>query len=220
MNKILVRDVIFAFAFVVVVETSIYAQSPGGIPQLFAPPPETSGPKTPTSPSPSQSPSPESGIPGRSDSGTPTSPSSGFGTATGSSKAGFSSGASYDAAIDNHLVAPANPIGLFGCPIRDVENELRRFGARPYSYAFGKYSRFTLSAYLLTLHFDRYRKLCKVDIEPKKPFSAVEPFAQKELMAIFLKGNSLESLKLEISKGALTISYVPPDDPTSNVNFP
>ncbi|MBF0501564.1 MAG: hypothetical protein HQM09_15605 [Candidatus Riflebacteria bacterium] len=134
-------------------------------------------------------------------------------TASGTSKQNITPSINYDPALDNHLAAPATPIGLFGCPIQEVERELSRFGARPYSYAFGKYSRFTLSVYLLTLYFDRARRLGKVEIVPKPPFSVVEPFAQKELLAIFLKGSSLESLKLEVGKGTFIISYSPADKP-------
>jgi len=113
----------------------------------------------------------------------------------------------YDPILDNHLKAPSKPMGLFGRPIKEVEQILKTFGAKPYSYAFGKYSRMCFSVYVLTLNFDRYRKLGTVEIEPIPPFSKVEPQAQAFFSRLFLSGADLGQFSTSIQPMKMLIAY-------------
>ena len=113
----------------------------------------------------------------------------------------------YDPAMDNRLKSPQNVEGLFGMKIIEVERNLRNYGARPYSYAFGKYSRMTFSAYLLTLLFDRHRKLGGVVVTPRPPFSLVEAQAQQFLIKLFLQNADLKKFQTVIGKGRLEIWF-------------
>ncbi len=115
----------------------------------------------------------------------------------------------YDPFMDNHLKAPIENIGLFGLKIRDVERVLRNHGAKDYSYAFGKYSKMNLSVYVLTMYFDRDQKVGGVSIEPKPPFSKIEPNARKFFMDLFLKGNDISKFRTLISSGRLELRYDP-----------
>jgi hypothetical protein len=113
----------------------------------------------------------------------------------------------YDAAMDNLLMSPAEPIGLFGLPVREVESILRTYGARPYSYAFGKYSRMTFSVYLITLRFDRHRRLGAISVEPRPPFSDLESSAREFFMRLFLQGGNLSRFNTVIAGNRLEIRY-------------
>ncbi len=116
--------------------------------------------------------------------------------------------AHFDPQMDNHLIAPKTPMGLFGLPISEVESVLRTYGARPYSYAFGKYSRMSFSVYLLTLWFDRNRRLGELVVTPKPPISGVETQARSFLLQLFLKGADLSQFTAEFAPGTLRIKYV------------
>ena len=116
----------------------------------------------------------------------------------------------YDPAMDNHLPTPATPEGLFGRPIRDVEKILRNLGAKRQSYAFGKYSRMSLSVYTITLFFDRERKLGMMTAEPRPPFAEIEPKARQFLLDVFLKSADMRLFRTTIAKDRLQISYLGP----------
>ncbi len=113
----------------------------------------------------------------------------------------------YDPSMDNRLTSPASPQGLFGRPILEVERLLRAHGARPYSYAFGKYSRMTFSVYLITLLFDRERKLGGVVVSPKPPFTQVEPQVQQYLMKVFLPQGDLTGFQTILGRHRLEIWF-------------
>ncbi len=113
----------------------------------------------------------------------------------------------YDAAMDNRLKSPPGPEGLFGRSILEVERQLRSYGARPYSYAFGKYSRMTFSVYFLTLMFDRYRRLGAVIVSPKPPFTQVEPQVQQFLLKIFLASADLSKFQTILGQNRLEIWF-------------
>ncbi|NLI79394.1 MAG: hypothetical protein GX442_23480 [Candidatus Riflebacteria bacterium] len=113
----------------------------------------------------------------------------------------------YDPAMDNRLTSPATPQGLFGRPILEVERTLRAYGARPYSYAFGKYSRLTFSVYLITLLFDRERKLGGVVVSPKPPFTQVEPKVQQYLMKVFLPQADLTGFQTILGRTRMEIWF-------------
>ncbi|MDN5279144.1 MAG: hypothetical protein PWR01_3109 [Clostridiales bacterium] len=117
----------------------------------------------------------------------------------------------FDPYLDNHLRAPAlsDKTGLFGMPIRDVENLLREYGAKNYSYAFGKYSRMSISAYVITMYFDRERKLGGVSIEPMAPYKIIGPDARKFFLDLFLKSGDMSKFKSIISASKLELRYSP-----------
>lgn len=119
----------------------------------------------------------------------------------------------YDPLIDNHLIAPPVPIGMFGRPVGEVEDLLRGYGAKPSSYAFGKYSRYILSIYDLTLHFDRFRRLAGVDITPRPPFDRVEIEAQRFFLQFFFQGKDLVNFRASIQNRELQLRYSPPSAP-------
>jgi len=115
----------------------------------------------------------------------------------------------YDPYLDNHMRAPAPEagLGLFGMKIKDVEQVLRQYGAKNYSYAFGKYSRMTISAYLVTMYFDRERRLGGVAIEPKPPYQAIAPDARKFFFDLFLKDGDLSKFRAVIANDRLELKY-------------
>lgn len=113
----------------------------------------------------------------------------------------------YDPALDNRLKSPTKQEGLFGMKIVEVERRLRQYGARPYSYAFGKYSRMTFSVYVLTLMFDRERKLGGVVVSPKPPFSQVESQARSFFLKLFLQNADMQKFKTVIDKRRLEIWF-------------
>lgn len=117
----------------------------------------------------------------------------------------------YDPYLDNHLEAPAQGeiIGLFGMPIKDVEAVLRQYGAKNYSYAFGKYSRMALSAYVITMYFDREKRLGGVAVEPKAPYNAIAPGARKFFKDLFLKGGDISRFRTIIAGNRLEMRYYP-----------
>ncbi|GAB4273391.1 MAG: hypothetical protein Kow0029_13040 [Candidatus Rifleibacteriota bacterium] len=131
------------------------------------------------------------------------------GTSGGAQK-GFSMN-KYDPYLDNHLKAPppGHAIGLFGKPIKEVENILRQYGAKNYSYAFGKYSRMSLSAYLITMYFDRERRLGGISVEPMKPYKIIAPEARKFFKDLFLKKGDISKFKTIIAGNRLEMRYSP-----------
>lgn len=119
----------------------------------------------------------------------------------------------YDPHMDNHLKAPpiGSEIGMFGYQIREVEDHLRFLGAKNHSYAFGKYSRMTLSVYLLTLSFSKERRLAAVLIEPRPPYAVIGPEARKFFIDIFVGENGIQSLNdlsMQISGNRLELKYI------------
>ncbi|MDD3148250.1 MAG: hypothetical protein PHD82_13190 [Candidatus Riflebacteria bacterium] len=118
---------------------------------------------------------------------------------------------SYDPAMDNHIKAPeiAQGTGLFGLPVKQVEDALRYQGAKNHSYAFGKYSRMVLSAYLVTIYFDRQRKVGGFLIEPREPYKTVEPGAREFFMQTFLKGADMSKFVINMASDRLEVQYAP-----------
>jgi len=121
-------------------------------------------------------------------------------------------GPMYDPHMDNHLKSPekGKEIGLFGHPIRSVEDHLRFLGAKNHSYAFGKYSRMTLSVYLITLLFDKERRLGGVKIEPRPPYKTIGPEARKFFLDVFTGGagaQALNEFSMEIAGNRLELNY-------------
>ncbi|HAE37508.1 MAG TPA: hypothetical protein DCG57_02580 [Candidatus Riflebacteria bacterium] len=115
----------------------------------------------------------------------------------------------YDPAMDNHLKAPSQDqqVGLFGLPISRVENMLMANGAKKHSYAFGKYSRLTLSVYLVTVYFDRDRLVGAFSVEPRPPYKTVEPDARQFFMEMFLKDADLSRFEANIASSRLEVKY-------------
>lgn len=100
-------------------------------------------------------------------------------------------------------------IGLFGMPVSKVEELLRYNGAKNHSYAFGKYSRMVFSVYLVTLYFDRERRLGGFSVEPRHPYKTVEPGAREFFMETFLKGADLSKFAVTMASDRLEIKYLP-----------
>ena len=120
---------------------------------------------------------------------------------------------SYDPYMDNHLHAPPadKPIGLFGRPIREVEKILDQYGAKNYSYAFGKYSRMRISPYLLTMYFDRQKRLGGLSVEPMAPYKVIAPAARKFFLELFLENKGMGSFETIISSNRLELRYKKPN---------
>lgn len=117
----------------------------------------------------------------------------------------------FDPFMDNHLRAPdaSEKLGLFGLPIKEVERILRQYGAKNYSYAFGKYSRMSLSVYLVTMYFDRDRCLGGVAVEPRPPYQQLAPDARKFFFDLFLENSDLSRFKAIITAGRLELRFIP-----------
>ncbi len=117
----------------------------------------------------------------------------------------------YDPAMDNHLKAPAHSekTGLFGLTVKQVEEALRFQGAKNHSYAFGKYSRMTFSAYLITIFFDRERKVGGFLVEPRAPYRSIEPNARDYFMQTFLKGADLSKFAITVASDKLEVKFTP-----------
>lgn len=117
----------------------------------------------------------------------------------------------YDPFIDNHLKAPASDktTGLFGMKVKQVEERLKSLGARSHSYAFGKYSRMIMSAYLITIYFDRERRVGGFLVEPRRPYTTLEPAAREYFMNTFLEGADLAKFAITMAGDHLEIQYKP-----------
>lgn len=117
----------------------------------------------------------------------------------------------YDPYMDNHLKAPDadQPVGLFGLPVKQVEDMLKFQGAKNHSYAFGKYSRLTMSAYLVTIYFDKQRKVGGFLIEPRQPYKTVAPGAREFFLDTFLKGADLSKFAIKMASDRLEVTYAP-----------
>ncbi len=117
----------------------------------------------------------------------------------------------YDPYMDNHLKAPDadQPVGLFGLPVKQVEDMLKFQGAKNHSYAFGKYSRLTMSAYLVTIYFDKQRKVGGFLIEPRQPYKTVAPGAREFFLETFLKGADLSKFAIKMASDRLEVTYAP-----------
>ncbi len=117
----------------------------------------------------------------------------------------------YDPYMDNHLKAPEadKPVGLFGLPVKQVEDMLKFQGAKNHSYAFGKYSRLTMSAYLVTIYFDKQRKVGGFLIEPRQPYKTVAPGAREFFLDTFLKGADMSKFAVKMSSDRLEVTYAP-----------
>lgn len=117
----------------------------------------------------------------------------------------------YDPMMDNHMKAPpaGKEIGAFGMSVSRVEDILRANGAKNYSYAFGKYSRLVISAYIVTLYFDRTRMVGGISIEPRPPYQTIEPEARAYFLDLFLDGADLSQFETNISSTRLELKYKP-----------
>ncbi len=117
----------------------------------------------------------------------------------------------YDPSMDNRLQSPASgdEIGLFGQGIKEVEEKMRFLGAKNHSYAFGKYSRMILSVYLITMYFDKDRRLGSVEISPQPPFDAIGPEARKFFLETFFAGADVSSFDIKIARDRLELRYLP-----------
>ncbi len=113
--------------------------------------------------------------------------------------------------MDNHLKAPpqGQEIGAFGLPVGKVEELLRANGAKNYSYAFGKYSRMAISAYIVTIYFDRSRLVGGIAVEPRPPYKTIEPEARKFFMDLFLNNADLSNFETNISSARFELKYKP-----------
>jgi len=117
----------------------------------------------------------------------------------------------YDPMMDNHMKAPpaGQEIGAFGMPVSRVEDMLRANGAKNYSYAFGKYSRLVISAYIVTIYFDRARAVGGISVEPRPPYQTIEPEARAFFLDMFLNGADLTHFETNISSTRLELKYMP-----------
>jgi hypothetical protein len=115
----------------------------------------------------------------------------------------------YDPYLDNHLRSPdpAEKMGLFGQPIKAVEEMLRRYGAKNYSYAFGKYSRMTMSAYIITMYFDRQRRLGGISVEPRPPYKYLAPNARQFFVDLFGEGADMSKFESIVSASRFEMRY-------------
>ena len=117
----------------------------------------------------------------------------------------------YDPYMDNHLKAPEadKPVGLFGLPVKQVEDVLKFQGTKNHSYAFGKYSRLTMSVYLVTIYFDKQRKVGGFLVEPRQPYKTVAPGAREFFLETFLKGADLSKFAIKMASDRLEVTYAP-----------
>ncbi len=117
----------------------------------------------------------------------------------------------YDPYMDNHLRAPEadKPVGLFGLPVKQVEEMLKFQGAKNHSYAFGKYSRLTMSVYLVTIYFDKQRKVGGFLIEPRHPYKTVAPGAREFFLETFLRDADPSKFAIKMASDRLEVTYNP-----------
>ncbi len=147
--------------------------------------------------------------------GMPTTSPTPTSTASGPTMSGLASGTGqnglmhYDPMFDNHLTAPADAIGLFGVAIGTVEKRVRSCGGRMNSYVFGKSCRMVLSIYNVNMFFDKFRRLGRVSITPRPPFTQVEPQAQAFFTKLFLGENPPPQFGLSVRPGEFVIDYRP-----------
>ncbi|HQG29863.1 MAG TPA: hypothetical protein PLY73_15025, partial [Candidatus Ozemobacteraceae bacterium] len=116
----------------------------------------------------------------------------------------------YDPFMDNRLLAPQKPQGVFGLPVKDVERMLRAYGAKPFSYVFGKESRMLLAAYLITIRFDRFRRVGGIIVEPKAPIRTIGTNAQAFFTQTFLSGIDPAMFQTVITPEKISILFEPP----------
>ena len=116
----------------------------------------------------------------------------------------------YDPYLDNHLKAPPDgiTIGKFGLSINEIETELRKIGAKYYSYAFGKNSKMILSSYIIIMNFDINKKLGSVEITPKKPLKTIELKAKEFFIKFFTENADLSNIEISVSNNKLILSYI------------
>lgn len=116
----------------------------------------------------------------------------------------------YDPFMDNRLPSPQTPQGVFGLPVKDVERMLRAYGAKPFSYAFGKESRMLLAAYLITIRFDKSRRVGGIVVEPKAPVRTIGASAQGFFAQLFLSGIDPSMFRTVITPEKISILFEPP----------
>ncbi len=187
------KRAIFSLAFLMTLsQGSLSAQ----MPNFFGKPPEpskpaTSAPAEPAKPQAEAVAAPQSG--------------------SSASTAGSMSSLLYDPMMDNHLIAPlpGQEIGAFGLSVRQVEDMLRANGAKNYSYAFGKYSRMVISAYIVTIYFDRSRIVGGISVEPRPPYQTIEPEARKFFQELFLSNADMSNFEANISSTRFELKYKP-----------
>lgn len=112
--------------------------------------------------------------------------------------------------MDNRLPVPVTPQGVFGLPVKNVERMLRAYGAKPFSYAFGKESRMLLAAYLITIRFDRSRRVGGIVVEPKAPVRKIGASAQAFFTQLFLSGIDPSMFRTVITPEKISILFEPP----------
>ncbi|HEY9070933.1 MAG TPA: hypothetical protein VIV61_11815 [Candidatus Ozemobacteraceae bacterium] len=115
--------------------------------------------------------------------------------------------AGYDPFMDNHLSAPVAAQGMFGRPVKEVERVFRAYGAKPYSYAFGKYSRLQLSVYLVTILFDRNRNVGEIQVEPRPPYKVIEPTARSFFLQLITRDTRPDEFETIMTPAKLSIKY-------------
>ncbi|HOY66929.1 MAG TPA: hypothetical protein PLP29_08570 [Candidatus Ozemobacteraceae bacterium] len=127
--------------------------------------------------------------------------------------------AGYDPFMDNHLEAPVTAQGMFGIPVREAEKVFRAYGAKPYSYAFGKHSRLLLSVYLVTIFFDRSRNVGEIQVEPRPPYKIIEPTARGFFLQLITRETRPDEFETVLTPSKISVKYArsgkPPETATS-----
>ncbi len=114
----------------------------------------------------------------------------------------------FDPLFDNSLKAPKKQMGLFGRQISQVEKYLKELGAKAFSYTMGKCSKMVFSVYLVSLSFDKFRRLGSVRIDPIPPFSQIDPAARGFFQELFLTGVDLTQFRTVFAGGYIEIEYL------------
>lgn len=113
----------------------------------------------------------------------------------------------YDPFLENKLRSPNKREGMFGLLVKEVENYLISLGAKPYSYAFGKYSRLKFSVYMITMLFDKNRKLGGLIVTPIPPFRKIEYKFKEFIIKTFLSGADISKFETIITNNKIEIWY-------------